>query len=183
MFVFTVDAVLSVLRHANLECTSFFYTETNMINRAAVLKAEKILFNSVLSSNLVRNPEHDIQEIIKVYIEDAEVINIMQNFNLTANDFAIIYYHIFDSLEFRELLFVEDSPCLFATGLITDLQSMIIIGNRTFNKNQTTFDNHQCLLESADFAASRFFQEHAVKQNIVSVQHFCRNGINAKLRK
>ena len=80
-----------------------------MIEKTAVLTAETTLFNSVLSGNLLRKSEDDISEIIKVYIQDAEVKNLMNVFNLTAGDFEIIYYHVFESLFFRDLLFVEDT--------------------------------------------------------------------------
>ena len=65
-----------------------------MIEKTAVLAAETTLFNSVLSGNLLRKSEDDISEIIKVYIQDAEVKNLMNVFNLTAGDFEIIYYHV-----------------------------------------------------------------------------------------
>ena len=153
-----------------------------MIEKTAVLAAETTLFNSVLSGNLLRKSEDDISEIIKVYIQDAEVKNLMNVFNLNAGDFEIIYYHVFESLFFRDLLFVEDKPCLFATALILNLSSVVAIANRVYYNTKTSKDRHDCLVEAANFSAHAFFNEHAIRQNIVSVQYFCRNGIVQNLR-
>ena len=43
-------------------------------------------------------------------------------------------------------------------------------------------DRHDYLVEAANFSAHAFFNEQAVRQNIVSVQYFCRNGIVQNLR-
>lgn len=146
-----------------------------MINAAIILEAEKDLFNSVLNRDFSHNIKTDIQKIIEVYIQDEEVKNIMQVFNLSEKDFQIIYYYLFNSYEFCELFFVRYEPCLFATALFLDLNSMIAIGNRIkTDKN---------LHEAVNIIGQTFFYEHAIKQHIVSVQHFCRNGIFDKLKK
>lgn len=154
-----------------------------MIDKTAVLDAEKMLFNSILSRDILREHKYDIQQIIKVYTEDDEIKNIMQVFNLTATDFEIIYNHILESLEFNDLIFTAGEPCLFATALLLDLSSVTAIANKISFSSKTSKDRHKYLLESAIFSARAFFLEHAVKQNIASVQHFCRNGIYEKLRK
>ena len=150
--------------------------------------------------------------IVEIYVQDEEIKNIMQVYDLTENDFQVIYYHLFDSYEFHELLFVENEyqsakhllfvkpptgqtnapaeqngvgqplfvenePCLFATALLLDLNSIIAIANRVKS------DKSKNLLEAISVVGQTFFYEHAVQQNIVSVQHFCRNGICDKLKK
>ena len=147
-----------------------------MINAAVIFEAEKDLYNSVLNRDFSRYIKADIQQITSVYVQDEEIKNIMQVYGLTENDFQIIYYQIFDSYEFHELLFVRDEPCLFATALLLDLNSIIAIANRI------KIDKNKRLTETLNSIGQTFFYKHAVKQHIVSVQHFCRNGICDKLR-
>ena len=154
-----------------------FLHGANMINAAVILEAEKDLYNSVLNRDFSRDIKADIQQITSVYVLDEEIKNIMQVYGLTENDFQIIYYHIFDSYEFHELLFVRDEPCLFATALLLDLNGIIAIANRIKT------DKNKRLTETVNSISQIFFHEHAVKQHIVSVQHFCRNGICDKLKK
>ena len=54
-----------------------------MINAAAILEAEKDLYNSVLNRDFSRDIKADIQQIIKVYVQDEEIKNIMQVYGLT----------------------------------------------------------------------------------------------------
>lgn len=154
-----------------------------MINNNAVLDAEKDLFNSVLSQNMQKKYDSEIKEIIKVYANDDEIKNIMNVFELTADDFEIIYNHLLNSLDFYDLIYVQEIPCLFATAVILDLQCVIALANRIYHNAKINENRHQILLESADFSAHAFFLEHAVRQNIASVRHFCRNGICCRLRK
>ncbi|MBR1967338.1 MAG: hypothetical protein IKA22_12095 [Lentisphaeria bacterium] len=149
-----------------------------MIDRIPVLNAEKILFNSVLSGNLFCKPEENIQAIIGTYIKDNEIKNIMQVFNLTKTDFENIYYHIFSSFDFYNLIYLKNIPCLFATALILDYNSINTIAGRV-----NFVARKKYLLENAHLSAVAFFKTEAVKQNIVSVEYFCRNGVYDKLRK
>ena len=148
-----------------------------MINAAVILNAEKDLYNSVLNRDFSRDIKTDIQKIVEIYVQDEEIKNIMQVYDLTKNDFQVIYYHLFASYEFHELLFVGDEPCLFATALLLDLNSIIAIANRV------KADKSKNLLEAISVVGQTFFYEHTVKQQVVSVQHFCRNGICDKLKK
>ena len=79
-----------------------------MINAAVILNAEKDLYNSVLNRDFSRDIKTDIQKIVEIYVQDEEIKNIMQVYDLTENDFQVIYYHLFNSYEFHELLFVEN---------------------------------------------------------------------------
>ena len=148
-----------------------------MINAAVILNAEKDLYNSVLNRDFSQDIKTDIQKIVEIYVQDEEIKNIMQVYDLTENDFQVIYYHLFDSYEFHELLFVEDEPCLWATALLLDLNSIIAIANRVKS------DKNKNLIEAISVVGQSFFYEHAIQQHIVSVSHFCCNGICDKLKK
>ena len=85
-----------------------FLHGANMINAAVILNAEKDLYNSVLNRDFSRDIKTDIQKIVEIYVQDEEIKNIMQVYDLTENDFQVIYYHLFASYEFHGLLFVEN---------------------------------------------------------------------------
>ena len=153
-----------------------------MINKIAILDAEKILFNSILSRNVFLKYDTEIKKIINVYVQDDEIRNIMNVFDMKAEDFEIIYAHLLNSLEFSDLIYAVETPCLFATAVLLNLQSIIAIANRinySFLKDKNRREN---LIENTDLSANLFFKEQAVKQNIASIQHFCRNGIFCCLR-
>ena len=61
-----------------------------MINAAVILNAEKDLYNSVLNRNFSRDIKTDIQKIVEIYVQDEEIKNIMQVYDLTENDFQVI---------------------------------------------------------------------------------------------
>ena len=153
-----------------------------MINRNAVLEAEKNLFNSFLSGDLLKKYDSDIQQIIKVYSADAEIKNIMQVFKLTAADFKIIYNHLLNSYEFDNLIFLGEVPCLLATAILLDIQSVLAMANRIAYSSQIEKRREFHLIEHADFVARFFFNKYAVMQKIVSIQYFCRDGICCRLR-
>ena len=61
-----------------------------MINAAVILNAEKDLYNSVLNRDFSRDIKTDIQKIVEIYVQDEEIKNIMQVYDLTENDFQVI---------------------------------------------------------------------------------------------
>ncbi len=154
-----------------------------MINKIAILNAEKTLFNSILSRNSSQQYDTEIKKIINTYTKDDEIRNIMDVFKITEEDFNVIYTYILNSFEFSDLIYTDETPCLFATAVLLDMQSVIAIANRIRYCTKTDKNRHDILIENADLTANLFFKEQAVRQNIVSVQYFCRNGIFCSLRK
>lgn len=154
-----------------------------MINKTAVLQAEKILFNSILSQNILKKYDNEVKKIIEVYTNDDEIKNLIDIFNLTTDDFENIYIHLLNSFEFCNLIYVQDTPCLFATALMLNIPSIISMANRIYYNLQKNNNRHEILIESADLTARIFFHEQSIQQNIASIQHFCRNGIYCNLRK
>ena len=154
-----------------------------MINKIAVLNAEKALFNLILSRNLSLQYDAEVKKIINVYVQDDEIRNIMNVFEMTAEDFEIIYNHLLNSLEFFDLIYTDEIPCLFATAVLLNMQSVIAIANRMHYCDKTAPNRHENLIENANLSANLFFKEQSVRQNIASIHHFCRNGIFDNLRK
>ena len=87
-----------------------------MINAAVILNAEKDLYNSVLNRDFSRDIKTDIQKIVEIYMQDEEIKNIMQVYDLTENDFqdflrtfeiTSILYFLVEYQSAKHLLFVK----------------------------------------------------------------------------
>jgi hypothetical protein len=160
----------------------FFYPEQHMINKTAVIDAEKNLFNSMLSGKIFEKNESEISRIIETYANDDEIKNIMEVFELTFDDFKIIYKYLLHSSEISGLIFLDEVPCLMATAVMLDIDSLLSMANRIYCSLPIKQDRYEVLIDSAYTAAHIFFMKHAVMQNVVSIQYFCRNGICRNLR-
>ena len=96
-----------------------------MINKIAVLNAEKALFNLILSRNLSLQYDAEVKKIINVYVQDDEIRNIMNVFEMTAEDFEIIYNHLLNDtfLEYHQHIHFHHirSPHLISLVEVDDL--------------------------------------------------------------
>ena len=156
-----------------------------MIKKKPVLNAEKKLFNSALCKIIEHNPENEIKKIIGVYVQDEEIKALMQQYKLTQEDFEKCYTLLFDEYDYRELIFLDDEPCLFITALLLSLDNIITFGHWTVFGREIRGNAARMHHMEKDIRliADSFFRKNALQQKIVSIEYYRRDGVADKLKK